>query len=140
MTDFLAELHAQAGLDRLRANPNLTVFDGKVPDPTPDPATDPWVLVYTQVAWPREGLGVSLNGTQVGITTTFVCHCAAGSAQGARALADQVRDSLLNYRPVIAGRNCGPIKQDDELPPGRDETTGKLVMTQISTYSYLSTG
>jgi hypothetical protein len=135
MIDFLEEAHAQVGLVALDANPNLTVFDGRVPDPTPTP---PYVLVYTEVVWPREGLGVSLNGSQVGVTTTYVCHCVGGTAAGARAVAGQVRSTLLNFRPTIAGRDCGPVKCDDVLAPTRDETTGKLVMDQVATFSYLS--
>lgn len=146
MTDLLDEQHAQAGLAALAANPNLrlaadptasNVFDGKVPDPTPDP---PWVLVYTRVAWPRDGIGTSLTEQQVTVTTTYTCHCVGLTAAAARAVAMQVRSSLLNFRPTIAGRNCSPIKQDDATDPDRDESTGRLVMDAVGVYSYTSTG
>jgi hypothetical protein len=136
VSDLLDEQHAQVGLLALDANPNLTVFDGKVPDGT-DP---PYVLVYAQVSWPREGVGTSLLEQQVTVTTTYICHCVGLTPSAARAVAMQVRSSLLNLRPVIEGRNCGPIKQDDVMPPSRDETTGKLVMDQVATYSFTSTG
>ena len=61
MTDTLDETHAQVALAALNANVNLTssrVFDGKVPDPTPDP---PYVLVYTHIGWPRDGIGTALT-------------------------------------------------------------------------------
>lgn len=145
MTDFLEETHAQVGLVALRNNPDLTgkVHDGKVPEtpntPTPDP---PYVAVYTSVGWPHEGVGNSMNGRAVTVRTTYTCHCVGESAAAARAVASQVRISLLNLRPVIEGRNCGLVQSDDPTPPPptRDETTGKTVMDQILTFSYLSTG
>jgi hypothetical protein len=140
LTDTLDETHAQVGLAALAANPDLTsarVFDGKVPDPTPTP---PYVLVYTRVAWPRDGVGTALSAQQVTITTTYTCHCVGLNAAAARAVQMQVRTSLLNLKPVIAGRICSPIKQDDATDPDRDESTGKLVMDAVSVFSYSSTG
>jgi hypothetical protein len=142
MTDFLEEIHAQAGLVALRANPNLVapngfVFDGVVASPTPDP---PYVLVYSRVMWPRDGIGTALSAQQVTVTTTYTCHCVGLSAGAARAVQGQVRSTLLNFRPAIAGRNCSPIKQDESLDPDRDESTGDLVMDAISTFSFSSTG
>lgn len=138
MTDLLDETHAQVALVALAANANiLHVYDGFVPSPTADP---PWVLVYTKVAWPRDGIGTSLTEQQVTITTTYTCHCVGLSAATARAVQMQVRSSLLNLRPVIAGRNCSLIKQDEQQEPDRDESTGRLVIDAISTYSFTSTG
>jgi hypothetical protein len=138
MTDTLDEQHAQVAFAALALNTNLTqVFDGKVPDPTPTP---PYVLIYTRVAWPRDGIGTALSGTQVTITTTYTCHCVGLNAAAARAVQMQVRSSLLNLRPVIDGRNCSPIKQDESLDPDRDESTGQFVMDAVSTYSFTSAG
>jgi hypothetical protein len=138
VTDFLEEQHAQVGLQALAANPNIAqVFDGVVPSPTPDP---PYVMVYSKVAWPRDGLGTSLTAQQVTVTTTYTCHCVGLTTPAARAVQQQVRISLLNFRPTIAGRNCSPIKQDDVLEPDRDESTGRLVMDAVSVFSFTSTG
>jgi hypothetical protein len=140
VADLLDEQHAQVGLALLVANPALgaaKVFDGKVPDPTP---TLPYVIVYTIVEWTRDGIGTALSAAQVTVTTTYTCHCVGGSAEAARWVGMQVRSSLLNARPVIAGRNCGPIKQFETSPPQRDETTGHLIMDAISTYGFVSTG
>ena len=138
MTDLLDELHAQVGLTLLDANPNiLNVFDTVVPNPTPNP---PYVLVYTSVSWPRDGIGTSLTEQQVTITTTINCHCVGATATAARVVGGQVRDSLLNVRPSIAGRNCSPIKQADSVPPSRDESLGYPVFDAIAVYSYSSVG
>jgi hypothetical protein len=138
MTDTLDETHAQQGLAALIANPNLLgVFDGAVPNPTPNP---PYVLIYTRVSWPRDGVGTALSAVQVTITTTYTCHCVGLNATAARAVGMQVRSSLLNFRPVISGRNCSPIKQEDAQDADRDESTGRLVMDAIAIYSFTSTG
>lgn len=138
MTDLLDETHAQAVLARLEANTDLAqVCDGFVPDGT-DPAVG-YVLVYTRVEWPRDGLGTSLAELQVTIKTTATCHCVGLTPAAARAVQMQVRSSLLNFRPTIAGRSCSPIKQVDSLDPDRDESTGRLVMDAVSVYDFTST-
>jgi len=139
MTDTLDETHAQVALALLAANPNIpAVFDGLVANPTP---TGPYVLVYSIVSWPRDGVGTSLAGTQVTITTTWYCHCVAlDTAAAARAVGMQVRSSLLNVRPVIAGRICSPIKQVDSVAPARDESLARAVFDAIAVYDFTSTG
>lgn len=137
MTDLLDELHAQAGLDLLEANAALVVFDGKVPDPTPNP---PYVLVYTVVEWPSGdgGFANALDHLSVTCRTTWYCHCVGLTAAAARAVGMQVRSSLLDKRPTIAGRECGLIAQIETVPPQRDETTGRLVMDAIGVYQMTS--
>lgn len=138
MTDSLDEDHAQAFLAPLAANPNLThVFDTIVTSPTPDP---PYTLLYISVSWPRDAIGTSLTAQQVTITATANVHCAGLTPAAARAVQMQVRSTLLNLRPVIAGRSCSPIKQDDSQVPVRDETTGRPVYDAVSAYSFMSTG
>jgi len=138
MNDSLDELHAQVALVALGGNSDIVhVYDGVVPSPTPNP---PYVLLYQRIQWPRDGLGTALTSTQKTITTTITAHCVGLSPQAARAVQMQVRATLLNLRPIIPGRNCSPIKQDEQLEPDRDETTGRLVIDAISTYSFSSTG
>lgn len=138
MTDTLELDHAQVAFGLLALNANLTnIFDTVVPNPTPDP---PFVLVDCRVAWPRDGIGTALAGTQVTITTTWTIHCVGLTATAARTVQMQVRSSLLNARPVIAGRNCSPIKQVDSVDPDRDESTGRAVLDAVAIYSFTSTG
>lgn len=139
MSDLLDEAHAQAGLQLLIAEFGASrVFDGKVPDAT-DPAAG-YVLVYTEVAWPAgpEGMANPLSNFAVTAVTTWTLHCVSTTAAGARAVQGRARAALLNQRPVVAGRSCGIIRQDEVLPPSRDETTGQLVMDAVSTYSLFS--
>jgi hypothetical protein len=138
MTDTVDEDHAQAFLSLLAANTNLLhVYDTIVANPTPDP---PYVLTYITVSWPRDGVGTSLTAQQVTVTATANVHCAGLTPAAARAVQMQVRSSLLNARPVITGRYCSPIKQDDSQVPVKDETTGRPVYDAVSVFSFSSTG
>lgn len=143
MSDTIDEDHAQAVLAALVANTNLgagKVFDGRVTENAvtglgPPP---PYVLVYFAGGWPKDGIATALNATQVTYTATFTCHCVGESAAGARAVGMQVRSTLLNVRPVISGRACTPIKEDESIAPTRDETTGRLVMDAVRIFSFTS--
>ena len=140
MSDLLDELHAQAGLELLIANPMLgpnRVFDGVVPSPTPNP---PYVMVYCVVEWPPglEGMANSLDHLSVTCRTTYYCHGVGATAAAARGVGMQIRSSLLDVRPSVAGRVCSMIEQIETVPPQRDESTGVLVMDAISVYSFAS--
>jgi len=137
MSDLLDEQHAQAALTLLAADVFLTVFDGKVPDPTPDP---PYVLVYTTVERPIEGIGNAVEGLSDTVITTWYCHCVGETAAAVRAVVMRVRTALLDQRPVITGRSCGLIRMGEVLAPNRDETTGRLVMDSTVTFSLTTAG
>lgn len=141
MSDQLDELHAQAVLGLLAAGlpAQVAVYDGKVPDPMPDPAGHPWVLVYTQIQRPRDGVGNALDGRSATIVARFWCHNVGATAAAARAVSMQVRSALLDARPSVAGRTCSLIRWYDGQPPSRDETLGSLVMDQVDIYEFFST-
>jgi len=135
MTDAIDETLAQAGLNLLRADAGLTVYDGRVADG----ATLPYVLVYTTVSWPAGGAGNTITGARITAVAKWTCHCVAESASGARIVQQRVRAALLNQTPTVPGRSCGQIKQDEVLAPNRDESTGRLVMDGVSIYSAVCT-
>ena len=141
MTDTLDELHAQVALAALAANANiLHVYDATVSNPTPDP---PYVLVYTSINRPygTNGAGNALDSTSRTFVVRIKCKCAGLTAEAARVVAMQVRTSLLDLRPVIAGRVCGPMHADaDATPPERDDSTNRVVMVQDLDYVFTSTG
>jgi hypothetical protein len=136
MSDLLDKAHADAVLALLTGalNPAIAVYDGKVRDPTPNVATNPWVLVYFDPGWPVDGAANSLDGTAVTYRLTFFTHSIAASAPSARAVAGQVRAALLNVRPVISGRSCWPIRWDDGTPASLDETLGFPVMDKVDVW------
>jgi hypothetical protein len=46
----------------------------------------------------------------------------------------KVRAALLNVKPVVANRVCHPIRQVDDVPPVKDESTGILIMDLADVY------
>lgn len=130
MTDGLDQALANAGLGLLQADVNLTVLDGSVPNGT----IPPYVLVYTTIEWPDGAPADSLDGLAGSPVARWYCHCVGATEAAARGVAQRARTQLLNQRPVIAGLNLGLIKQEQALPPARDETTGTVVMDAVSVY------
>lgn len=138
MTDLLDDAHARVVLDLLDANNALTVYDGEVPKPYPGPK---YVLVFTSIAYPagEAGMGNALDHNSVTCTATFTIHCIGATAAACRALSMQVRVSLLDVLPVIAGRNCTRLTQDDAPVPIKDETLGQpVVFDAVLVYSFTS--
>jgi hypothetical protein len=143
MSDLIDKAHADAVLGLLHAALDpvpISVFDGKVPDPTPDVAAHPWLLVYFDAEWPIDGAGNSLDGTARTYVLRAWCHSTAASATGARAIAGQVRAALLNVIPTIAGRTSGMICRVGGQPANPDETLGFLVMDKVDVYELMTTG
>lgn len=121
------EPHAAALLGLLDGIPQ-PVHDGAVPNPTPP---RPYVVAYVTV----ETLEQTNLTSQSDVTTARIyCHCVATSAEGARIVQADVAAALLNARPVVSGRSLGLVRQEQSLPPQRDETTGVVVMDAVSVY------
>jgi hypothetical protein len=133
MSDLLDKAHADVGLNLLTAAlpSSIPVYDGVVPAQAPRP----YVLVYTQISRSRTAAGNSLDGRTATFVVRWVCHCVADTAAAARAVGMQVRAAFLDVRPAIAGRACDLIRQEESLPPNRDESLGYLVMDQIQAYT-----
>lgn len=121
--------HVQAVLDRLRANPNLTVFDGAVPGGV-SPG-QPYVVVYFN-GLARLGDELTLRSTQR--TGRIYCHSIGATAEAARIVAQHVATQLLDYVAEVPGWLSWPIRHESNQPPARDESTGEYVMDQIDTY------
>jgi hypothetical protein len=138
VADQLDELHAQAGLALLNANPDLAgiVYDDeKVP-----PGATRYVRVFTHIERPRGHQGNRLRGTSDTFVTRWYCHCVGINDTSARAVAMQVRSSLLDVRPTIAGRSCDKIIQEAAQPPRRDEKASPLIVDLVQVYRLTTTG
>lgn len=136
MADQLDELHAQAGLQLLHANPDLVVYDD---EKVPTDATR-YVRVYTHIERPTGHAGNRLTGNSDTFVTRWYCHCVGENDTAARAVAMQVRASLLNVRPTITGRNCDKIKQEAAQPARRDESARPLIVDLVQVYRLTTTG
>lgn len=131
MTDGLDQLIANSALALLQADAALTVYDGFVPNGS----VPPYVLVYTSLGRPSEDFDNSIDGRSRVFTARWYCHCVGGNATAARAVAQRVRTALLDVRPVVAGLQCGLIREMPDPPaPIRDEMTGVLVMDAVEIY------
>lgn len=122
------EMLAAAVLDRLRANPYLTVHDGYVPDG----AARPYVLVYMTGL---DLVGEHLPMTSDTRTVRVYAHCVGDTAMSSRIIAGQVRTSLLDWQATAPGLVVFPARQEASNPPARDESTGELVMDQVDVYA-----
>lgn len=128
--DGLDEAHAQVALTILTTDANQPVYAGVAPDSV----APPYVLVYTVVEWPGDGEGKSFDGTTSTCVTRWYTHSVGATDQSTRAIANRVRQLLVNVRPTISGRSCGFIQQEAALPMVRDETTGQLVQDLAAVY------
>jgi hypothetical protein len=128
--------HADAVLDLLRADAQLTVYDGQVTG-----AADHYVLVYTFRQLPG-GLIAPDKTPLTGDTTTvdmrFYCHCVGANAVAARAVQARVEACLLDVTPAVAGRECFPIRWLDGQQHNRDEETLALVVDTVDVYGLTS--
>ncbi|TDB81645.1 DUF3168 domain-containing protein [Micromonospora fluostatini] len=122
--------HTAAVLALLQGAPGTTplvALDGHVPAGR----VPPYVLVYFADNDPEDR---SLEDRQDRYVLWVYCHNVGGNADAARAVATRVRSALLGVVPVVAGRDCWPIRREDGDPPDRDESTGVLVMDQVDVY------
>jgi len=126
----MIQAHADAILGLLRADPDLTVYDGHVPDG----GELPYVLVYIADSDPQQANSHSLTVESTRHVTWAYCHCVGANAIAARAVAQRVRAALLDVTPTIPGRTCWPIRREEGQPAERDESTGQVVVDLVDVY------
>ncbi|HEX5996949.1 MAG TPA: hypothetical protein VFY84_17540 [Jiangellales bacterium] len=139
----LLEDHASAFLTRIAfgGSPTLTVYDGKVPDPTPDPEASPYVVVrfvfYTQGAAIAPDK-VNLIGSDRPLRAEAYTYAVAGGEAASRVIASAVYARLEGFTPTISGRTCFPIRHEDSAPREGSEVTGSYVGTTAHVYQLTS--
>lgn len=140
-----AQLHAAAVLDRLgtSGDPDLVVFDGKVPRP-PDVPTLP-VPPYVLVRFTYRYLGArdrpdasDLTFASRAFEMTTRVYSVARTAQGIRALTNRVSVALLDWAPTVTGRNCSPMRHIDDFEVAPDEQTGTTYFQLGDDYRFTS--
>lgn len=140
MTDGLDQALANVGLDLLRADADLTVYDGVVPadiltmNPPP-----PYVLVYVDLTQPDDDLSGAngLDGAFHHRTVAWYCHCVGADAVAARAVGQRVRTALVGAQPAVAGvapESVGLIREIDSAPAARNETLGRAVLDAVRVF------
>lgn len=129
-----AKKHADAMLTLARGTgpgSAMTVLDGANPDNVPPP----YVLVYFADTDPEDADSRSMEDAPDGrFVLRGYFHLVGETAEATRALAEKLRARLHGATPTIAGRSCFPIRREDNTPPRRDESTGRLVMDRVDVY------
>lgn len=128
-----ADPHIAAFLALLEAHPYLGTGANSVPVvmEVPDPRPLEYVVVYPQVSYRAlDELPVRSRRAVV----RFVTHSVGQTGMAAQIIAGNVREAVLDMRPAIARRTCYPIRDEQSLPPERDESTGVLVMDAMTVW------
>lgn len=103
---------------------SIVLFDGDVPKTSQQ--------MYA-VLYPDPGTRdrSALPATSDMFTMTVQVTCIGLSARQARVVIDAVCTALVDQRPVVSGRTCWPVTQQEGTPPvvrdddDRDPTTGQ---------------
>jgi len=130
--------HADAGLNLLRADVGLTVFDGAIP---PGSTADHYVVVYTYRELPTSLAApdkIKLTGKSTVVNMVLYCHCVGTDGITSRAVQGRVQAALLDQIPVVAGRTCQPIRWDSGNQEQRNEVLGSLVVDTVDVYAWSS--
>lgn len=128
--------HANAVLNLLRADAQLTVYDGQVTG-----TADHYALVYSFRQLPGGELApdkTSLVGDSTTVDMRFYIHCVGVDAVAARAVQGRVQAALLDVRPTIAGRECFPIRWVEGTQQEPNEETLSLVVDAVDVYSLVT--
>lgn len=132
MTDGRSQALADAVPALLRADKELTVFRGGVPNPTPAP---PYVVVRSVIKRPHDDPDNSADGRSRVYEVDSYVYCVGGGAGtpedaeiAATAVSARVEAQLVDVRPDVAGfapDAVGALELLDANPPARpDEMTG----------------
>jgi hypothetical protein len=133
------QAHADAGLNLLRTDAQLTVFDGRVGSSPPDH----YVAVHSFRQLPSglvEPDKIKLTGRSTVVDMRFYCHCVGRTEMAARATAGRVEDLLLDVTLVVGGRTCLPLRWIEGQPPQRNEDTLEPSFDQVDVYGFQSSG
>jgi hypothetical protein len=137
VADLFDAQHIDAGLSLLRADASLTVYpdaEGNVPAAV-DMASE-YVRVHTAIERPTgiSGAANRLDGLSSTAVVRWYCDCVGPNEYASLAVGMRVRAALLDQIPVIAGRTCGPIRQEAAAPTTRSEVTGIPVYDRVYVY------
>lgn len=110
----MIDAHVSAVRTLVDAVPNVTVYDGTVPN---NP-TYPYVVLYGD-----QGAALPNSFTEVSTFRSFRVQTTtvAINQPQARALAERVESALLDVRPTVTGRKCVPIRKETSQPVRRDD-------------------
>lgn len=121
---------AAAALALLRADVNLTVYDGLVPvDPTTGKLpTRPYVVIYAPVG---RSTVYNLAGQSGALEASIQTTCVGDTAESCRIIGRRVKAVLLDVVPSVVGRVSFPIRHEDSRPIERDDDVQPPVLFAV---------
>ena len=127
----MIEAHVSAVRNLVDAVPNVTIYDGTVPN---DPAY-PYVVLYAD-----QGAAFANAYTEVSTFRTFRVQTTtvAANQPQARALAERVESALLDVRPTVTGRKCAPIRTETAQPVRRADDVDPVVFYAVDIWALSS--
>lgn len=120
----MIDAHIAAVRNLVDTVPNVTVYDGGVPNSP----TYPYVVLYGD-----QGAALANAYTEVSTYRSFRVQTTtvAVNQPQARALAERVESALLDVRPAVTGRTCGPIRKEASQPVRRDDDVDPAVFYAV---------
>lgn len=127
--------HHQAILDLLSGLP-MTLYDGQVPDQP----QFPYAVLFGDTGFER---ATRLCATSDRADFRFQVTSVGLTVESALIVADAARKLLVDARPVVSGRSCGPIRRETSIPvrPDTDVTlpdSNRHPMFAADTYHFVS--
>lgn len=116
-------------------SPALVVYDGFVPADVPEGAA--YAVVYFVTGAPpaeQDPQASNLTGDSLRRDCSVYVHSVGATQSAARKVDGRVRGALLDVTPAVSGRAAWPIRNTENQPAQRDESTGHPVFDIVSVY------
>ncbi len=112
--------HVAAVVALVDADPNVTVYDGQVPN---EP-TLPYVVIRTDTGRRERS---ALPATSDRLTLRIWATSVGLNRTSAQVVSERVTAALLDVRPTVTSRSCFPITSVNSQPAREDDVVKPLV-------------
>lgn len=82
--------------------------------------------------------GDRLSGPDVSADFTLTVHSVGSDPYEAQAVAERVLAQLLNYKLVVAGRDCSLLRHTASIPISSDDVIGASLFYGVDEFSFTS--
>lgn len=82
--------------------------------------------------------GDRLSGPDVSADFTLTVHSVGETPYGAQAVAERVLAQLLNYKLIVAGRDCSLLRHTASVPIGTDPDVSPALFYGVDEFSFTS--
>ncbi len=123
--------HRQAVLAKLQAVPQLTTYDGLVPNLPEHPYVVLWMSAPNR-------LSSRMCGVQSDAVQTFATTAVATDANQIGWVQEKVHGALVDAAVTVTGRSCERVKHEDTAPIDIDYDVDPPVLTAVDIWRFLS--